>query len=282
MKKIDLSNCTFMIPIRIDSDDRIRNLITVLCYLLRTFNTKIILKEVDSKSLVQECVLGQVREFLDDGEIQNLTHLFEQSNKPEFHRMKILNEILNQVTTDVVVNYDCDVLIRSNVYVESVNLILNEKYDLIYPYGFGNHQYKIYPTDELVSDFINNEFNFSVLETCSDIFMSQFGHVQFFNTNSYISAGMENENFISWSPEDKERFFRFDLLGYNVGRIDNAYVYHLEHFRGNNSGGYNPHMENNNQLWDYLKKLNKKQLIRYYHSQKYLRKYNCYNFENNE
>lgn len=282
MKKIDLTNCTFMIPIRIDSDDRARNLITVLCYLLRTFNTKIILKEVDSKSYVQEYVLEQVQEFLDDRELKNLSYLFEESRGSEFHRMKILNEMLNQVTTDVVVNYDCDVLMRPNVYVESVNLILNGKYDLVYPYGFGDYQYRIYPTDELVSDFINNEFDFSILETRSDIFMSQYGHVQFFDTNSYISGGMENENFISWSPEDKERFFRFNLLGYNVGRVNDAYVYHLEHFRGHNSGGYNPYMADNNQLWDYLQTLNKKQLTRYYHSQKYLRKYDCYTFENNE
>ncbi|MFZ9531148.1 MAG: hypothetical protein ACO272_01390, partial [Candidatus Fonsibacter ubiquis] len=184
MRKIDLSNCTFMIPIRIDSDDRVRNLIIVLCYLLKTFNTRIILKEVDSKPLVQECVINQINEFLDDSELENLIYLFEESQSSEFHRMKILNEILNQVKTDVVVNYDCDVLMKPNVYVDSVNLILNQKYDLIYPYGFGNYQYRIYSTDNLASDFINSDFDFSVLEKSSDIFMSQFGHVQFFRTQS--------------------------------------------------------------------------------------------------
>lgn len=270
-----------MIPIRIDSDDRVRNLITVLCYLLRTFNTKIILKEVDSKSFVQEYVLEQVKEFLDEDEFKNLNYLFEQSNDPEFHRMKILNEMLNQVTTDVVVNYDSDVLLKNEVYVEAVNLILNQNYDLVYPYGFGDYQYQIYPTDEIVSNFINNNFDFSILEKSSSIYRSEFGHVQFFKTKSYIDGGMENENFISWSPEDKERYFRFNTLDYNVGRIAHAYVYHLEHFRGHNSGFGNPHIVKNNELWDYLQTLNKKHLARYYSSQKYLRKYTCYNLENN-
>ena len=37
---IDLKNCTFIIPVRIESEDRMRNVITVLCYLLENFDTK--------------------------------------------------------------------------------------------------------------------------------------------------------------------------------------------------------------------------------------------------
>jgi hypothetical protein len=277
MKKIDLSNCTFVIPIRIDSNDRVRNITTVLCYLLKTFNTRVILKEVDAKPLVEECVLGHIREFLDEDEINNLTYVFEQSDNSEFHRMKILNEMLNQVVTDVVVNYDCDVLLKPETCVEAVNLILHQNYDLVYPYGFGNWQYQIFTTDEIVSDFINENFDFSILERSSNIYISEFGHVQFFKTKSYIDGGMENENFISWSPEDKERYFRFKTLGYNVGRIDQSYVYHLEHFRGYNSGFGNPHIGKNNELWNYLQTLNQNQLERYYQSQKYLKKYKFHN-----
>lgn len=276
MKKIDLSDCTFIIPIRIDSGDRTRNITTVLCYLLKTFNTKVILKEVDSKPLVQEYVIEQIKEFLDEDEINNLIYLFEESDSLEFHRMKILNEMLDQVKTDVVVNYDCDVLLKPETCVQAVKLIVEKNYDLVYPYGFGDYQYQIYPNDEMVTDFINGDFDFSILESCSSIFMSQYGHVQFFKTNSYIAGGMENENFISWSPEDKERYFRFLNLGHKVGRLEQAYVYHLEHFRGHNSGFGNPYIQKNNELWEYLQKLNPKQLGKYYQSQQYLRKYKSY------
>ena len=276
MKKIDLSNCTFIIPIRLDSRDRTRNITTVLCYLLKTFNTKVVLKESDVKSLVQEYVIEQIGEFLNENELNNLTYLFEISDSPEFHRMKIINEMLDQVKTDVVVNYDCDALLKPETCVEAVKLILDKNYDLVYPYGFGNYQYQISTTDELVSKFINKNFDFSVLEKSSDVYRSEFGHVQFFKTKSYLRGGMENENFISWSPEDKERHFRFNVLGYNIGRIDKSYVYHLEHFRGNDSGFGNPYIEKNNKLWQYLQNLNQKQLDRYYQSQKYLRQYQSY------
>ena len=278
MKKIDLSDCTFIIPIRIDSGDRTRNITTVLCYLLKTFNTKVILKEVDSKPLVQEYVIEQIKEFLDEDEINNLIYLFEESDSLEFHRMKILNEMLDQVKTDVVVNYDSDVLLKPEIYAKSVNLILDEKYDIIYPYGLGEYQKQIYANDNLVSDFLNNDFDFAILEASEKVYMSQFGHVQFLKTKSYIDAGMENENFISWSPEDKERYFRFDKLGYKVGRIDSAFVYHLEHYRGKNSWFSNPYIEKNNQLWEHLQRLSVEQLLNYYQSQDYLNKYKCYNY----
>jgi hypothetical protein len=276
MKKTNLSNCTFIIPVRIDSNDRTRNLITVLCFLLSQFDTKIILKEVASQPLVDEYILPQVKEFLDN-DLKGFTYLFEKSDNPEFHRMKIINEVLNQVETDVVVNYDSDVLLKPEIYAKSVNLILDEKYDIIYPYGLGEYQKQIYANDNLVSDFLNNDFDFAILEASEKVYMSQFGHVQFLKTKSYIDAGMENENFISWSPEDKERYFRFDKLGYKVGRIDSAFVYHLEHYRGKNSWFSNPYIEKNNQLWEHLQRLSVEQLLNYYQSQDYLNKYKCYN-----
>ena len=276
MKKTNLSNCTFIIPVRVDSNDRTRNLITVLCFLLSQFDTKIILKEVASQPLVDEYILPQVKEFLDN-DLKGFTYLFEKSDNPEFHRMKIINEVLNQVETDVVVNYDSDVLLKPEIYAKSVNLILDEKYDIIYPYGLGEYQKQIYANDKLVSDFLNNDFDFAILEARGKVYMSQFGHVQFLKTKSYIDAGMENENFISWSPEDKERYVRFDKLGYKVGRIDSAFVYHLEHYRGKNSWFSNPYIEKNNQLWEHLQRLSAEQLRNYYQSQDYLNKYKCYN-----
>lgn len=279
MNKVDLSNCTFIIPVKIDSDDRMRNIITVLCFLLKRFNTNVILKEVDSKPIIKENVIPQIKEFLEPSELKNLLYLFEESNNSEFHRMKILNEMLEYVKTDVVVNYDSDVLLNVSAYVKSVDMILNENYDIVYPYGFGDYQKQIYANDELVSDFLNLDFDFFILEKNQKIYMSQYGHVQFFNTRSYIEGGMENENFISWSPEDKERYFRFVTLGYKVGRLQDEYVYHLEHYRGQNSWFTNPYISQNNQIWEKIQSLNKFELENYYKSQQYLKKYKCYNFK---
>ena len=40
--KIDLSQATFIIPIRIESPDRLRNVVTTTAFLMENFNTNII------------------------------------------------------------------------------------------------------------------------------------------------------------------------------------------------------------------------------------------------
>ena len=56
---IDLKEATFIIPIRIESPDRLRNVITVTAFLLENFDTNIIIKEVDSEPVFQKeaCLL---------------------------------------------------------------------------------------------------------------------------------------------------------------------------------------------------------------------------------
>ena len=94
--------------------------------------------------------------------------------------------------------------------------------------------------------------------------------VQFFNRKVYTDGYLENEGFIAYAPEDIERHHRWQTLGYNIGRVDN-HAYHLEHQRTQNSWFHNPHMQNNNALWEYLKTLSKEQLIEYYENQDYVK-----------
>ena len=271
---IDLKNCTFIIPIRIESEDRMRNVVTVLAYLLKNFDTKVILKEVDVESVYEDQVLPQIEDFLGDN-INNLTHVFEKSDDPVFYRMKILNEMIDMADTMVIANYDCDVLFKKETYVESVNMIM-DGFDLVYPYGFGNYQKQVFIDDDGVSEFINEDFDFEVLDKKSRMYDAQYGHVQFVNRKSYILAGMENENFRGSSPEDKERFYRFDKMGYSVGRIDDI-VYHLEHIRGANSWPNsvqgNPYMKQNFDEWEKIQNMTGHQLRSYYSNQEYLKKY---------
>ena len=271
---IDLKNCTFIIPIRIESEDRMRNVVTVLAYLLKNFDTKVILKEVDVESVFVDQVLPQIEDFLGDS-INNLTHVFEKSDDPVFYRMKILNEMIDMADTSIIANYDCDVLFKKETYVESVKMIM-DGFDLVYPYGFGNYQKQVFIDDDGVSEFINKDFDFEVLDKKSRMYDAQYGHVQFVNRKSYILAGMENENFRGSSPEDKERFYRFDKMGYSVGRIDDI-VYHLEHSRGVNSWPNsvqgNPYMKQNFDEWEKIQKMTGHQLRSYYSNQEYLKKY---------
>ena len=267
--KIDLSEATFIIPIRIESTDRLRNVITSTAFLLENFDTNIIIKEVDSESIFQRDALPVLKDILDVD--VNVQHIFEKSDEPLFHRQKVLNEMIMEAETEIVVNYDCDVLLPLDSYHEAYQSLLHHTHDVIYPYGQGMYQKQVKATDEVVSKFLETS-DYKYLDEFSNLHTSDFGWVQFFNREVYIKGGMENENFRAYSPEDKERFYRFTTLDYNVGRINN-YVYHLEHARGENSWFSNPHMVSNMQEWEKIQTMNKEQLLEYYSKQEYLKKY---------
>lgn len=268
--RFDLTEATFIIPIRIESQDRLRNVITTTAFLLENFDTNIIIKEVDSESIFQRDALPILNDILEVD--VNVNHIFEKSDAPLFHRQKVLNEMIMEADTEIVVNYDCDVLLPLDSYHEAYQSILHHTHDIIYPYGQGMYQKQVFVTDEIVSQFLQTG-NFEHLEKYSNLHTSDAGWVQFFNRQVYIDGGMENENFKAYAPEDKERFYRFVTLGYNIGRI-NDYVYHLEHSRGENSWFNNPHMVSNMEEWEKIQQMNREQLLEYYSKQDYLKKYN--------
>ena len=275
MKK-NLTKATFIIPLRIESQDRMRNILTVLYFILSNFDTNIIIKEVDVESVFENDVLPPLQEAFEE-KLDNLNHIFEKSEDPVFYRMHILNDMLSKSNTEVVINYDCDVILPIESYVNAYESILNNQSDVVYPFGNGMYQKQVYATDDLVNEFLNNGFDFSVLENKSNTHTSDFGWVQFFNRKVYIEGGMENENFRGSSPEDKERYFRFTTLGYKVNRINN-WIYHLEHSRGQNSWPNsiqgNPYMQNNFSVWEKIQTMDKDKLFEYYNNQEYLKKYN--------
>ena len=267
--KRDLTKATFIIPIRIESSDRLRNVITTTAFLLENFDTNILIKEVDSESVFKRDALPILNDILDVD--INIKHIFEKSEDSLFHRQRVLNEMIMEADTEVVVNYDCDVILPLESYDLAYRGILEKIYDVVYPYGQGTYQYQVYATDDIVSHFLQTS-DFDYLEKHSNIHTSDFGWVQFFNRDVYIKGGMENENFRAYAPEDKERFYRYNTLGYNVGRINN-YVYHLEHSRGQNSWFTNPYMQSNMMEWEKINQMNREELIQYYSQQTYIKKY---------
>ena len=276
MTKHNLTDTTFIIPVKIESDDRLRNAITVCCFLLSKFDTNILIKEVNSEPVFENEALPQIKEFI--GDISNISYYFEkESDNSFFHKTRYFNELLSKCNTDVVSAYDIDVLLPVSSYLESEKMCKDE-YDLVYPFGFGTQenqvkwQKKVFASDELVSHFLNENFDFSIFESSCQKDRAQWGHAQFFKRESYIKGGMENENFKAWGPEDEEKHYRFPKLGYNIGRIID-WVYHLEHSRGDDSERTNIYFHDNLKLMEDIRSLSEEELKNYYNTQEYLKKY---------
>lgn len=256
---IDLTNTTFIIPVRIDSADREFNFNYVIQYLCTHLSTNIIIKESDER-----CHTSKLLENIKCND-SKITHHFERSDNKVFYRTRLLNEMLTTVKTPVTVNYDIDILLEPDTYRAAQKYIISNNADLVYPYYNGFSQRMIYDKKSLIA----SKHLFSVIAQSHN---SICGHCQFFKTESYIKGGMENENFISWGPEDSERMNRFIKLGYQVLWLNN-YIWHIEHQRGINSEEKNPHFWDNKRLFDQLSLLNATELKDYYNNVEYLKKY---------
>ena len=114
--RTNLSEATFIITIRIESPDRMRNVITTTAFLLENFKTNIIIKEVDKESVFEKEALPILESILDVDIWENFNFIFEKSDEPLFHRQRVLNEMIMECDTDIVVNYDCDVILPKESY----------------------------------------------------------------------------------------------------------------------------------------------------------------------
>jgi len=261
-----MMDLTFLIPIRIESEDRLKNVISSVCYLLRHIPAKVIVKEVSSKPTFKFRAVPEITKYVS---VDNLTYLYEESHEELFCKSKVLNDLIVASDTKVVANYDADCILPISSYHQAYDAINNNQVDVVYPYGCGIYQWRAEYDPGIYEEFVNT-LDVSVLDKRKVLYNSTIGWTQFVNRQKYIDSYMMNENFISWGCEDSEFYYRMSMLGNRIARID-GYIYHLEHSRTHNSWFSNPNFPNNNDLWNHINTLDRDQLIEYYEGREYVK-----------
>ena len=261
-----MKDLTFIIPTRIETEDRLRNIISSVSYLLKHLPAKVIVKEVAPQSTFKFRAIPEIKKYAD---ISNLTHLYENSVAPLFCKSKVLNDLIVAADTKFVANYDADCILPLTSYHQAYALLAGDKADVVYPYGCGIYQWKAEYNMQVYQEFVST-LDYRVLDKRKSLSNSTIGWTQFVNRQKYIDSYMMNENFISWGCEDDEFYFRMSTLGNRIARVED-YVYHLEHSRTDNSWFSNPNFNNNWQLWHTIKTFDRNQLIQYYKGQEYLK-----------
>lgn len=227
---LNLSDVTFVIPFRYDSPERLRNLRNVVSYLNHHFETNIIIYED-----------APTRMFTDSGKF---TYRFFPNNNPLMHRTKMLNDMVKESKTPIVVMYDTDVVLPIKNYLESTILIRNNVFDVIYPYG---GRFLNIENPGLISQIILTKDVENIREAeCHCIHPNSVGGAIFFNKQKFIEGGMENEYCVSWGFEDTELSTRFPKLGYRVHRVQGP-LFHLHHPASTNSANTGHSAFSNNQ-----------------------------------
>jgi hypothetical protein len=261
-----MMDLTFLIPTRIETEDRLRNIVSSVSYLLQHIPAKVLVKEVSNHPTFQFRAVPEIKRYVDTS---NLEYFYEESQEPLFCKSKVLNDLIVASNTKVIANYDADCILPIDSYHQAYGAINDNQLDVVYPYGCGIYQWKAAYSPEIYEQFVNT-LDTSVLDQNKSLSNSTIGWTQFVNRKKYIESYMMNENFISWGCEDDEFYYRMSVLGNRIGRIDN-YVYHLEHSRTHNSWFSNPNFNNNYHLWNQIKTFDKDQLMRYYESQDYVK-----------
>lgn len=262
-----MNDLTYIIPTRIESEDRLKNIITSVSYLLKNFpEAKVIVKEVSGRATFKFRALPEIQKVVNT---QNLKYVFEENSDVLFHKTRILNDLIMLADTSVICSHDVDVIYPVSSHQNAYKLIKENKFDVIYPYGCGVYQYQVdYPMD-IFGKFLSSGFDMKVIQSRCNIQSSTIGWTQFYSKDAVLKGGLWNENFLSWGAEDCEFYFRFNSLGFRVGRI-NDWIWHFEHSRTHNSHYNNPKFMDNHNLWQWIRRQDKNTVIKYMNSQDYL------------
>lgn len=222
--KTNLYDTSFLIPVKIDSIDRLENLQHVVRFLTNNFNTHIHVLEVNYYN----------NNFLPKLLPNGVKITFYEDFDPIFHRTFYINQLLKVTDSPIVAVWDADVLVAPVQIIEAVKLIRDKRAEFASPFDG-----RALDSSRMIRELYFQSDNLQVLKDNEEKMMQMHGpdHVGgcfLANLRTYLDSGAENENFYGWGNEDGERVNRWKTLGYEFKRVDGR-MYHLSHVRGRNS-----------------------------------------------
>jgi len=225
--KTNLEDLTFLMPLKADSVIRIENLLAIIRYLQRHFQTYIAVLEVGSydSDLLRKLLNRKVK------------YTFIEDKDPVFHRTKYRNMMAKAVETPFLAVWDVDVLVDKIQIIDALEKLRQGEADMVYPFDG-----RFYDTSEIIRMLYMKKQQIRVLhrnrERMNLIYgKNHRGGAFLADTKKFYLSGMENENFYGWGPEDFERYDRWINMQFKVNSISGC-MYHLTHPRDLN-GQYN-------------------------------------------
>lgn len=251
----DLRDVTFLIPIRVDQKERLRNLDILLRYLKKHLNTNILVGETDIKSNIT------VKAMCGDG----VNWVFIPEETPYLNRMKVINILASFVMTHILVIQDTDALLSPEQYKEAADKIFNYRYELVYPYDGNFYNVPNEAVERISRDLCLDSVDPLV---CTNMRPegNSVGGIIFWDKNKFIECGGCNEKFISWGFDDTEMYERAVKLGVKIDRCKKG-LFHLSHKPSLNSlNGSHMYYKSNEQEWLKVRDMSKQQLLSYVES----------------
>ncbi|MBN1183727.1 MAG: hypothetical protein JXB49_15655 [Bacteroidales bacterium] len=221
--KTDLSDFTFLMPLRIDSEQRKENADTVINFILDHFYTVFLVVEGDES-----------RKYYPEFKTGNFRYDFVEDTKNYFHKTCYINRLIEMANTQFIAVWDADVIIPPEQIVESVIVLRKGETVMNIPYDR-----RALACDPVLSECFRKTKQVELLKKFLPALPLMYGYYStggafLANRGQYLKSGGENKNFLGWGPEDFERVKRMEILHQTVHFADGP-LFHLWHPRGRTS-----------------------------------------------
>lgn len=227
---MSIENLTFIIPIRVDTEDRIYNCETILRFIEKRFPlSEVILIEQDDFSKTDSLVkrFSQVRKIF-------------TKNEGRFSKTRAMNLGITLASRPYICVYDTDVLIHPDAIFHALKILEAGIIRIVIPFNLifadvsGNLRAEISRTLDLETygkisslnamprheDLKVRVLNGGIMLACREIVALEGGY---------------NKKMISYGWEDTEFFKRLNKLGYYSVMLSDYNLIHLDHRRGPDS-----------------------------------------------
>jgi len=247
---------TFLLPVRIDNEDRYSNLNTSLKFLTSNFPDSQIL-------LIEDAPTKKCDKLKKNYSIQ----YFFRKNNQNFSRSGNINFGLLKATRPFFVIWDVDCLIKPEQMHKAYRILSAEKAQIVLPHNeiFVNIKGKL---KEQVASTLNLNYvpyfksiPRSYTKPNIEIYPIPSGIV-LFKRETLICIGGFNKKMISYGWEDIEILKRAKKLGIYYFNLPGGNIIHLDHQRGTDSK-VNEHYERNKAEFHKVLSMKKQTLISY-------------------
>ena len=222
-----MNQVTFLIPLRIDTEDRLWNLDVVLRYLTtRLMAAEVIVIEMDGES--------RIRQVLE--RYPAVRHVFIL-NAGRFAKAEASNLGAMLSTRRYVCIYDTDVLLHPDAIMEAIDEMERVGWKIALPFNRvfidvkGGLKKTIAETFDI--DLLGRMTRLLKLGEHPEM-SSRFlgGGIIMAHRETFLAFGGVNRKMISYGWEDTEVFKRFSQLGFPPLRLTSYSLIHLDHARG--------------------------------------------------
>lgn len=252
-----MKDITFIIPIKIDTNDRMENCSTILRFLSLFFpESEVLIIEIDGFSKVSE--LRQLYPSFS---------FYLVKRDDFFSRSLATNKGIELSTRSIICIYDADILLDPKAIVNAVDIIKRGYFPIVLPYNGlvldvkKNLRRKIISTLEF-DDFSKFKSFLSVPKDYDISTRWTQGGIMLADKQTLVIEGGYNQNMISYGWEDSECAERFKKLGCYYLYLKDYNLIHLDHERGVDSKPNDKYFDNKKE-YEKVRKMSRKVLRRY-------------------